>query len=194
MHSCPFSEFGRFWEDNGGESGRAADCRGFRWANTISGMMAICLGGKKKRKTGQEVNDIINLNISAACRISFVWSCLFVLITTVYGLVSKKNLETICSVEPNQFPHKPMIVDQEASHHRRANHTAPQHTLPYQTNDTLTIDMPYHTNATQCHALPRHAIPHCTKIKVPLPPCFFSQEEFLSLPYLLCVTSWFVPL
>ena len=91
MYSCPFSEFGRFWEDNGGESGRAADCRGFRWANTISGMMAICLGGKKKRKTGQEVNDIINLNISAACRISFVWSCLFVLITSLYGLVSKKK-------------------------------------------------------------------------------------------------------
>ena len=88
-------------------------------------------------------------------------------------------METICSVEPNQFPHKPMIVDQEASHHRRANQTSPQHTLPYQTDDTLTIDM-YHTNATQCIALPRHAISHCTKIKVPLPPCFFSQEEFLS--------------
>ena len=119
--------------------------------------MAICLGGKKKRKTGQEVNDIINLNISAACRISFVWSCLFVLITSLYGLVSKKNMETICSVEPNQFPHKPMIVDQEASHHRRANHTSPQHTLPYQTNDTLTIDVP--TTPMQCHTMPCPSTP-----------------------------------
>ena len=117
--------------------------------------MAICLGGKKKRKTGQEVNDIINLNISAACRISFVWSCLFVLITSLYGLVSKKNMETICSVEPNQFPHKPMIVDQEASHHRRANHTSPQHTLPYQTNHT-TPYIPH--NAMPYHAMHYHTV------------------------------------
>ena len=67
---------------------------------------------------------------------------------------AKKNMETICSVEPNQFPHKPMIVDQEASHHRRAHHTSQQHTLPHQTNDTLTIDMPYHTMPHQCHTMP----------------------------------------
>ena len=117
--------------------------------------MAICLGGRKKSKTGQEVNDIINLNISAACRISFVWSCLFVLITSLYGLVSKKNMETICSVEPNQFPHKPMIVDQEASHHRRANHTSPQHTLPYQTNHT-TPYLPH--NAMPYHSMQYHTV------------------------------------
>ena len=66
---------------------------------------------------------------------------------------SAKNMETICSVEPNQFPHKPMIVDQEASHHRRANQTSPQHTLPYQTNHTT----PY---------IPHNAMPYC-----PTTPC-----------------------
>ena len=65
----------------------------------------------------------------------------------------QKNMEPICSVEPNQFPHKPMIVDQEASHHRRANQTSPQHTLPYQTNHTT----PY---------IPHNAMPYC-----PTTPC-----------------------
>ena len=87
--------------------------------------------------------------------LTFVWSCLFCLITSLYGLVSKKNMETICSVEPNQFPHKPMIVDQEASHHRRANHTSPQHTLPYQTNHT-TPCIPH--NAMPYHAMHYHTV------------------------------------
>ena len=63
--------------------------------------------------------------------------------------------------------------------------TIPHHNILCHTKPTIlwqltcpTTPMPH--NATQCHALPRHAISHCTKIKVPLPPCFFSQEEFLS--------------
>ena len=128
--------------------------------------------------------------------LTFVSSCLFGLRTSLHGLV-RKNMETICSVEPNQFPHKPMIVDQEASHHRRAHHTSPQHTLPYQTDDTLTIDMPYHTNATQCHTMPCPSTP-CNitlyKDQGASPTLFLLTRRVSLLPSLLCATSWFVPL
>ena len=56
--------------------------------------------------------------------------------------------------------------------------TKPHHNIPYHTKPTTPHHI-YHTMPCPI-ALPRHAISHCTKIKVPLPPCFFSQEEFLS--------------
>ena len=118
--------------------------------------MAICLGGKKMRKTGQEVNDIINLNISAACRISFVWSCLFVLITSLYGLVSKKKHGNYLQCGTESIPTQ---ADDCGPGGLSSQESQPYLTTTYSTIPNQRYCDNWHALPHKCHTMPHNAMP-----------------------------------